>query len=254
MPANDTTNTRCIFTLSPLPSDGEWMTFETNRNADCEDCLSLISCQKAKLRWKPAKISAVARQGSVAFLGLQRQTQMFVFALPFFSIIFPQEPFQFILGIRNGFKSTALLCQRQTCKNPKTPGKEHSASFSSWLWKRDATAGQGDFYHNGLIYNFSRKDSIQMVHQVNPECCLSQNTLKIIHEIGEEATKSSWYVNEVVNYFYGKDPSQAVTAVTGTLCSQNRDFLIHVCQAKAAETTYNNSRSRQHHLNPTKGY
>lgn len=56
------------FTLSTsVPPHSEWMTFETNRNAGCEDCLNRIYCQKAKPRWKPAKMSAVARQGSSAF-------------------------------------------------------------------------------------------------------------------------------------------------------------------------------------------
>lgn len=80
-----------LFTLSPLPPNSECMTFERNRNADWEDCFNLIYCQKAKPWWKPAKMSAVAGQGSVALLCLQRQTWMFGFVLPFFYICFPDK-------------------------------------------------------------------------------------------------------------------------------------------------------------------
>lgn len=46
--------------------NSEGMTFETKRNAGCEDCFNCIYCQKAKPRWKPAKMRAVARQGCFA--------------------------------------------------------------------------------------------------------------------------------------------------------------------------------------------
>lgn len=35
---------------SPLPLNSEGMTFETKRNAGCEDCFNCIYCQKAKPR------------------------------------------------------------------------------------------------------------------------------------------------------------------------------------------------------------
>lgn len=97
---------------SPLPLNSEGMTFETNRNAGCEDCFHRIYCQKAKPRWKPAKMSAVARQGCFAFLHLQRRAWMFVFALSFFSLLFFQEHHslaEFMLGI---LRCLHLLCQR----------------------------------------------------------------------------------------------------------------------------------------------
>lgn len=90
-------------TLTPhiLPSTSEWMTFQTNRNAGSEDCFNCIYCQKAKPRWKTAKMKAVARQGSFAFR-LRRRARLFVFALSsffsfFFSLILNFA--EFMLGI-----------------------------------------------------------------------------------------------------------------------------------------------------------
>lgn len=42
------------------------------RNWGCEDCFNCISCQKAKLRCKPAEISAVARLEQLCFYRLFR--------------------------------------------------------------------------------------------------------------------------------------------------------------------------------------
>lgn len=100
--------------LAPLPLNSEWMTFERNRNAGCEDCFNRIYCQKAKPRWKPAKMSAAAWQGCFAFLHLQRRTWLFVFALSFFFffVLFFQEHHslsEFVPGI---LRCLHLLCQR----------------------------------------------------------------------------------------------------------------------------------------------
>lgn len=61
-----------LMSTSPYLFDAEWMTFETNTDAVCEDCFSCRRRPKAKPRWKLAKmrlllLSSISR-GALEFL------------------------------------------------------------------------------------------------------------------------------------------------------------------------------------------
>lgn len=153
------------------------MTFETNRNAGCEDCFSRIYCQKAKPRWKPAKMSAVARQGSFAFLRPQRQTWMFVFALSFFSV-FSSLNITDLLCICLAFLGvyTSLLCQRPVVlKSLRCLAWNALCTFlpvislgfdcmceraCAWERERGVETGQDDYNHYSRFYTFFKKTDV----------------------------------------------------------------------------------------------
>lgn len=125
-------------TPSPLPLNSEGMTFETKRNAGCEDCFNCIYCQKAKPRWKPAKMRAVARQGCFAS-SLEADLNVcvcFVFLFCVFSstniAVLPSLCLAF-LGVYIYF-AKGQLCKKKL----KMPGMKQNLHLSSFhlclLW------------------------------------------------------------------------------------------------------------------------
>lgn len=52
--------------LHPLPPNSEWMTFETNRNADCEDCFNRI-LSKGQAQMKASQNDCCCQAGQLCF-------------------------------------------------------------------------------------------------------------------------------------------------------------------------------------------